>query len=116
MGFEAFKTSSVKLPWIRASTSPRVFSKMESVKHEAQLRSPQGDPLDPDSMAALRALIAERGVRSLVVPLGVSITALTRAVAGMRVLAGTRALIRQGLAALRESERPRVRPRNMGEQ
>lgn len=64
------------------------------------LRSPQGEPLDGDTLRILRVLIAERGARRLLGPLGVSMTALTRAAAGMRVLAGTRLLIRQGLARL----------------
>lgn len=66
-------------------------------------RSPQGDPLDADTLAVLRALPAERGARRLTVPLGISIPAITRAAAGMHVLAGTRAMIRAGLECLREA-------------
>ncbi len=64
-------------------------------------RSPTGDPLDADTLGTLRALVAERGARRLVYPLGVSVTALERAAAGGRVLRGTRALIAAGLERMR---------------
>jgi hypothetical protein len=66
-------------------------------------RSPNGDPLDADTLAILRALVAERGARRLVTSLGVSLTAIERAAAGGRVLRGTRALIAAGLARMRLS-------------
>jgi hypothetical protein len=80
-------------------------------------RSPQGDPLDAESVVVLQRLIDRRGVRSLVGSLGVSVTALTRAAAGLRVLAGTRALIVAGLERMRaagevpEPEAPATMPR-----
>ena len=66
-------------------------------------RSPTGDPLDAGTVEILRALIAEHGARRLVVPLGVSLTALERAAAGGRVLRGTRLLIASGLERMREA-------------
>jgi hypothetical protein len=65
------------------------------------IRSPSGDPLDAETMATVRALIAERGARRLVYPLGVSVTAIDRAAAGGRVLRGTRVLIVAGLERMR---------------
>lgn len=66
----------------------------------AATRSPGGVILDLETLALLRALIAERGARRLVEPFGVSVTALERAAAGGRVLRGTRALITAGLERL----------------
>jgi hypothetical protein len=79
------------------------------------VRSPQGDPLDAEALATLRALLAEQSARRLTVPLGVSVTALIRAAAGMRVLAGTRALIRAGLEMVRAAgELPELIPPRKG--
>jgi len=63
-------------------------------------RSPQGEPLDPETLAVLRALLAERSAGRLTVPLGISIPAIARAAAGMRILAGTRAMIHIGLDSM----------------
>lgn len=68
------------------------------------IRSPQGDPLDAEILATLRALIAERGARRLVVPFGVSMSAIERAAAGSRVLRGTRALIVAGIERMRADD------------
>lgn len=69
------------------------------MKHSSLVtRSPAGDPLDAESLAALRALIVKRGARRLSVILGPSASALERAAAGARVLRGTREMIRAGLA------------------
>lgn len=78
--------------------------KVTVMKHSFTVtRSPTGDPLDSDTLATLRALIVERGARRLVVPLGVSTTAIERAAAGGRVLRGTRALIAVGLEEMRKA-------------
>lgn len=77
---------------------------MKIVKSETIVtRSPTGDPLDAGTVEILRALIAEHGSRRLVVPLGVSVTALERAASGGRVLRGTRLLIASGLQRMREA-------------
>lgn len=74
---------------------------MVSMKHSISvIRSPQGDPLDAETLATLRALVAERGARRLSVVLGPSASALERAAAGARVLRGTREMIRSSLARL----------------
>lgn len=65
-------------------------------------RSPAGSPLEGESVATLRALIAERGARRLVVPLGVSLSTIERAASGGIVLRGSRALILAGLERMRE--------------
>jgi hypothetical protein len=63
-------------------------------------RSPQGEPLDADTLATLRALIVERGARRLVVSLGVSHSTIERAASGGIILRGSRALILSGLQRL----------------
>jgi len=65
------------------------------------IRSPQGDSLDPVTLATLRALLAEHGALRVSVMLGPSASALTRAASGCRVLRGTRELIRTGVERLR---------------
>jgi hypothetical protein len=63
-------------------------------------RSPQGDALDAETLIVLRTLLADQGARRVKALLGLSIPALTRAAAGLRVLAGTRALIRTAIDRL----------------
>lgn len=63
-------------------------------------RSPIGEPLAADEVEVLRAAIDRQAPRVLGARWGVSETAVTRAAAGLRLLAGTRRLIRDGLAAL----------------
>jgi hypothetical protein len=71
-------------------------------------RSPSGDPLDPEILALLRALIAADGARRLVYRIGVSLTALERAASGGRVLRGTSTLIAIGIDRMRaEGELPK---------
>ena len=65
------------------------------------LRSPSGEPLDPETLETLRALIAADGARRLVSRIGVSLTALERAASGGRVLRGTRTLIAIGIEHIR---------------
>jgi hypothetical protein len=60
-------------------------------------------PLDGETVAALRDLIAERGSRRLACMLGVPRETLDRAALGVPILAGNRELLRRGLERLHAS-------------
>ena len=60
-------------------------------------------PLNPESQAILRELLAGRSALRLAELLGVEHGAVARAAAGARLLAGTRRLILDGLDRLRAS-------------
>jgi hypothetical protein len=66
-------------------------------------RSPIGEPLAARELQALRAALGSRPPRQLGVEWSVSKTAVTRAAAGLRLLAGTRRLIADGIERLRVS-------------
>ncbi len=63
----------------------------------------QQPPLTPEECAALHRLTAERGALGLSREMGLHHGALTRALAGLPVRAGSLALIRLGLTALNAS-------------
>lgn len=80
---------------------PATATLVAVMNHTTQIaRAPKGDPLEPEALARLRALLVEHGIVRLSITLGVSTTALARAAAGLRVLRGTRELVRQGLDQL----------------
>jgi hypothetical protein len=66
-----------------------------------RLRATTGSPLDPEALQALRQAVAKHGARRRVALTGASLTAVTRAAAGLNVLAGTKSLLAAGLERLR---------------